>query len=432
MATQTENLTTAQFKARKENARKSTGPRTAEGKRRSSQNARKHGLYSNANSFWDTAIALGEDPREYNRLLRGLVLARQPADTLEMVLVEDIALLIWKKARLDRAEAAVQVGNLQKHDLERRKQFIQVGREISDTLQSEVREKGLRTKLDAPGKFEQILSLLDILVEMVEKNDFSPNMQEFLRGVYGEGPTLRGAGLYNSYFKLSTVQAGSQDFEDTKTLIRARLAEEISDVAQEYELFLHEHVENTRAARTAATAPSHAQWAAIIRQQNALHRQLQQKIRLLAEIQEKRKREERFLDRRGGSLRWNPSDAPCGSRQAPNRKKMLNRGNEPKTLLKKNELADTPASKRAPFCLEKSGIEAKKRGWSGVYSVLPRNPHSGPPCERSTSRKDRHSHEPRPTALCLAFPRGVDGSRMGSGTSAASASATADLARSTL
>ena len=34
-----------------------------------------------------------------------------PADTLEMVLVEDIALLIWKKARLDRAEAAVQVGN---------------------------------------------------------------------------------------------------------------------------------------------------------------------------------------------------------------------------------------------------------------------------------------------------------------------------------
>jgi hypothetical protein len=313
MGTQPENLTAAQLKARRENARKSTGPRTAEGKRRSSQNARKHGLYSNANFFWDAAIALGEDPREYNRLLRGLVLARQPADTLETVLVEDIALLIWKKARLDRAEAAVQVCNLQKHDLERRKQFIQVGREISDTLQSEVREKGLRTKLDAPGKFEQILSLLDILVEMVGKNDFSSNMQEFLRGVYGEEPTLRGAGLYNNYFKLATVQAGSQEFEDTKTLIRARLAEEISDVVQEYELFLHEHVENTRAARMAATAPSHAQWAAIIRQQNALHRQLQQKIGLLAEIQEKRKREERFLDNCGESLRRDPSDAPRGA-----------------------------------------------------------------------------------------------------------------------
>ena len=365
MASQTENLTAAQLEARKENARKSTGPRTAEGKRRSSQNARKHGLYSNANFFWDAAIALGEDPRDFERLLKGLVLARQPADTLEMVLVEDIALLVWKKARLDRAEAAVQVCNLQKHDLDRRKQFVQVGRDISDTLQSEVREKGLRTRLDAPGKFEQILSILDILVEMVEKNDFSSNMKEFLRGVYGEEPTLRGAGLYNNYFKLSEMKAGSQEFEDAKTLMRARLAEEISDVAQEYELFLHEHVENTRAARMAATAPSHAQWAAIIRQQNALHRQLQQKIRLLQEIQEKRKREEeRFLDNCETSLRRNPSDAPRGGRQASNRKKILNRGNEPKTLLKENELADTASSKQTPFCPGKSAIEAKKRGVS--------------------------------------------------------------------
>jgi len=365
MASQTENLTAVQLEARKENAQESTGPRTAKGKRRSSQNARKHGLYSNANFFWDAAIALGEDPRDFERLLKGLVLARQPADTLEMVLVEDIALLVWKKARLDRAEAAVQVCNLQKHDLERRKQFVQVGREISDALQSEVREKGLRTTLDAPGKFEQILSILDILVEMVEKNDFSSNMKEFLRGVYGEGPTLRGAGLYNNYFKLSEMKPGSQEFEDAKTLMRARLAEEISDVAQEYELFLHEHVENTRAARMAATAPSHAQWAAIIRQQNALHRQLQQKIRLLAEIQEKRKREEeRFLDNCEASLRRNPSDAPRGGRQASNRKKILNRGNEPKTLLKKNDLADTASSKRTPFWPGNAAIKAKKRGVS--------------------------------------------------------------------
>ena len=360
---QTENLTTAQLNARRENAQKSTGPRTPQAKRRSCQNARKHGLYSNANFFWDAALALGEDPREYNRLLRGLVLARRPADTLEMVLVEDITLLVWKKARLDRAEAAVQVRNLQQHDLERRRQFIQVGSEISDTLQSEVRQKGLRTRLDAPGKFEQILSLLNILAEMVAKNDFSSDMQEFLRGVYGEQPTLRGAGLYNNYFKLSKVQAGSQEVEDTKTLIRASLAEEISDVTQEYELFLHEHVENSRAARMAATAPSHAQWAAIIRQQNALHRQLQQKIRLLAEIQQERKREEeRFLEKCEASLRRNASEAPREGRQAANRKKMLNRGNEAKTLVKTNELADSPPSKRTQNCPEKSANEAKKRG----------------------------------------------------------------------
>jgi hypothetical protein len=214
---------------------RSTGPRTAQGKRRSSQNALKHGLYSNAAFFWDSAIALGEDPRDFERLLKGLVLARQPANALEMVLVEDIALLIWKKARLDRAEAAVQVCN-----------------------------------------------------------------------------------LYNNYFKLAKLQPGSQEFEDAKTLMRARVAEEIADVAQQYELYLHEYVENTRAARVAATAPSHAQWAAIIRQQNALHRQLEHKIRLPDEMQEKRKKEEeRFLDDYRASLQRNPSGRRHGGGGSP-------------------------------------------------------------------------------------------------------------------
>jgi hypothetical protein len=121
---------------------------------------------------------------------------------------------------------------------------------------------------------------------------------------------------------------------------------------------------------------------------------------LLEEIQEKRKREEeRFLDDYEASLRRHPSDAPrggrhganltrsagpaspgpaCrpegrrypqnetprGGRQASNRKKILNRGNEPKTLLKTQELTGTASSKRTPFCPGKSAIEAKKGGVS--------------------------------------------------------------------
>jgi hypothetical protein len=390
--------------------RRSTGPRTPAGKRRSSQNARKHGLYSHAQFFWDAAIELGEDPREFQDLLDGLIAARLPADTLEMVLVEEIALLIWKQARLERSESAVQMCNLQKHDLERRKLYIQVGRKISDMPQSEVREKGLRTTLDAPGKFEQVLSLLNILVDMAEKSDFSPNMQEFIRGLYGVEPTLRGAGLFHDYFRLEKLPPGSEEFEQVRTSFRERLAEEISDVLGEYELFLHEHVENSRAARVAATAPTHAQWAAMIRQENALHRQLERKIRLLEEIQEKRRKREEaggtdLLSKlagrphpSGGSgggveepeppnegdcgtpscgaeprtpepgvratscghlgvrqrslrscrleprqparpVRGNPLDPLRGAWEACNRKKILNRGNELKDLLKTDDLA---------------------------------------------------------------------------------------------
>ena len=57
--------TTAQRKANRQNAKKSTGPRTPEGKARSSQNALKHGLLAR------DAVMADEDPAEYDR--QGLV-----------------------------------------------------------------------------------------------------------------------------------------------------------------------------------------------------------------------------------------------------------------------------------------------------------------------------------------------------------------------
>ena len=72
-------------------------------------------------------MELGDDPRQFQRLLKSLVEARRPVGALEMALVEDIALLLCKKARLDRSELAVQVSNLHHHDLERDKLFIKVG-----------------------------------------------------------------------------------------------------------------------------------------------------------------------------------------------------------------------------------------------------------------------------------------------------------------
>ena len=297
-------------------ANKSTGPRTPAGKRRSCRNARKHGLYSTADFLWDAAVATGEDPREYGRLLEGLIEARRPADALEMALVEEIALLFSKRMHLERTELAIQVCSLRKHDLERRKLFMEVGEQISNTSQSEMREKGLRTCLDAPGKFEQTLAILNMLTEMVEENDFSSRFQDGLRTLYGAEPSLRGVGMLHTYLRLTKVQPEGQEFEDAKTMMRLRLTEETKDVLDHYELFLHEHVEGMRAARLAATAPSHAQWAIIIRQENALHRQLERKIRLLMEIQEARKRgEQQFLDRYEASLHRKPSGGRDGGGQ---------------------------------------------------------------------------------------------------------------------
>jgi len=298
MAREIENLSVAQIEARRGNARKSTGPRTRRGKKRSRRNARKHGLYADIKFFyWDAAMELGEDPREFRRLFSGLMEARQPVGTLEQVLVEDIAVLIWKKARLERSESAVQVCNVRKHDLERRKQYIQVGRDVTTLSQSEALEKGLRVAPDAPGKFERVISMLGMLEEMTARNEFTQDMLRILRALYGQEPTLPGAGLFNQFLKLEKMPPEGQEFEDAKKLFMMCLAEESSQALSEYELFLYEHVQSTRAARIAAMAPSHAQWAAIIRQQNALHRQLERKIRLLDEMQERRRKTGSTMDR---------------------------------------------------------------------------------------------------------------------------------------
>jgi len=238
------------------------------------------------------ALELGDDPRQFQRLLKGLVEARQPVGGLEMALVEDIALLLCKKARVDRSELAVQVSNLHQHDLERRKLSIQVGTCNSDAVEFEVREKGLRRFLDSPGKYEQVLGFLTSLIAMIDKNEFGYGMQEALIALYGSDFTLRGVKMYELRYVLEKMPPG-EDLEKYKRDMMKWVAEEMSDVGREYELFLHEHVESTRAARLAATAPSQAQWGAIIRQQNSLDRQLERKIRLLMELQRERKSEAR-------------------------------------------------------------------------------------------------------------------------------------------
>ena len=90
--------TRAQIKANRNNAKKSTGPRTEEGKTRSAKNALKHGLLAR-----DTVLP-GEDPADFDRQLSALEADIQPANSLEFELVRQIADAQWRMRRLTRLE----------------------------------------------------------------------------------------------------------------------------------------------------------------------------------------------------------------------------------------------------------------------------------------------------------------------------------------
>ena len=81
-------------------SRNATGPRTAQGRERSKFNALKHGLLSKF------VLLEGESRPEYLSLLNGLWDDFQPRGKAEVVLVENLAALLWRKRRLLQAENA--------------------------------------------------------------------------------------------------------------------------------------------------------------------------------------------------------------------------------------------------------------------------------------------------------------------------------------
>ncbi len=92
--------TDAQIKANKENAQKSTGPTSIEGKKKSSMNAVTHGIFSNI------AILPGEDEAFIQKLREDILATYQPQDTMERCLVDRIYIAMMRQVRLCQAEAA--------------------------------------------------------------------------------------------------------------------------------------------------------------------------------------------------------------------------------------------------------------------------------------------------------------------------------------
>ena len=93
--------TAKQTSASRENAKKSTGPRTTEGKARASKNALKHGLMA------QDAVIPGEDPAEFDRHLTKLEDTYLPRNYVEKELVHQIGDTMWRIKRLSRIESAV-------------------------------------------------------------------------------------------------------------------------------------------------------------------------------------------------------------------------------------------------------------------------------------------------------------------------------------
>ena len=92
--------TTAQIFANRLNSRKSTGPQTAQGKAVVSQNAVKHGIFTES-------VIKGEDPADYEAYHDQFLAELAPVGMRESVLAERVISLWWRLKRAERMQNQV-------------------------------------------------------------------------------------------------------------------------------------------------------------------------------------------------------------------------------------------------------------------------------------------------------------------------------------
>jgi hypothetical protein len=98
-------LPSARAAASRANGAKSKGPRTAEGKARSAQNALKHGLCAKKH------VLLPEDSRaEFKALESALLEDLRPEGALQTLLAHRLVAAAWRLARADRLEFGLLIG----------------------------------------------------------------------------------------------------------------------------------------------------------------------------------------------------------------------------------------------------------------------------------------------------------------------------------
>ena len=91
----------AQILANRRNAQQSTGPRTAEGKAVSAQNATKHGLFAQKN------VVISENHAEFDALRDEMLADLAPVGAMEAILAERIVSLTWRLKRAQRMQDEV-------------------------------------------------------------------------------------------------------------------------------------------------------------------------------------------------------------------------------------------------------------------------------------------------------------------------------------
>lgn len=242
-------------------ARRSTGPKTERGKNHSRFNALRHGILSKA-----AIIPTGpgkEDPKDFALLMEGLIDYYQPVGMFQQILVEEIAICLWRKRRVLRYETGEVRGKL--------------------GYPAEEEKEGSGTKIEQL----RFLSCLKRARKAVERYGLIPSalkqqLRSFAEVFELEEELVRSLDLADATSQPGLGRDGTESLRVSKTSLMQDLGEYISSVASRIER--DTHYTDVVAAR--ASLPNSRELDLILGYEASLDRQLYGAVGLLQSMKD--------------------------------------------------------------------------------------------------------------------------------------------------
>ncbi len=302
-------LTPQRLDAARRNSQRSTGPRSEAGKERMKMNAVKHGCDAAPENEAAVMRALGEDPERYAALQRELATTYGPGDALWDQQVADLGKLYWRRNRIERMETGLMRRALEA--VEERQCGLRRALAAATFDPSQTAQMDLDQPLpnDRCVRLRQLLSLLGVICEQVKRKVFMPRQASVLatyyKGQVGWRPARIGKLLepymawlqHEEYRRDETYkrymlnpeplpEPGPEHYQELLRL----LEEERAAVEEDLQHAVEVEEEKAAIERDACLAPAGETWEMLLRQEAALDRSIDRKVRIILTLRQEHAR----------------------------------------------------------------------------------------------------------------------------------------------
>jgi hypothetical protein len=297
-------LTPALLAAARQNAQHSTGPRSPAAKQNSKLNALKHGQRAKPENHHEVMLALGEDPQEFENLKQELMSAFGPGDALWEKQVEDLTWLYCRRERVQRAEEGLKRRALQAVDDWQHRRQQEMARVTFDASRHEMLNLNLSDSTDRGVALRKILSFLELVREEVKQRTFRPRQYGVLESLYKGTTGWRQALIFRLLHRFGDPAElrDQREDEEWRQFLRDQdlpcdppgeperqellrlLEEEIASVREEFAYAEKVNEERAAIERDACLAPEGETWRMMLRQEAALDRSIDRKVRILLKL----------------------------------------------------------------------------------------------------------------------------------------------------